>query len=260
MPLAGEFKEISVDLIRPNDYNPNSLDDDLFNALVEDMESEDIGNLQPILVAENREGGFTIIDGEHRYDAEKLNGARTIPCIVVRGKLAEDMDQQKFQTIRMNKLRGKLNPKKFEELVKDLADRYTIEELAKHLAFQDPSELEAMIDESRRALPPELRKEFDEAKDEIKTIDDLSNVLNDLYTRYGKTLDHHYMVLDFGGKKHLWVRFPKRSDHKVAMGKMKLIEEAGLTADSVLIHLLSGLDKEYLTANRDIFEEAKESG
>lgn len=50
--------------------------------------------------------------------------------------------------------------------------------------------MKALIDDTRESLPPEMRKEFDKAKEEIKTVDDLSLVLNRLFTKYGSTLPY----------------------------------------------------------------------
>ena len=39
----------------------------------------------------------------------------------------------------------------------------------------------------------------------MKTVDDLSRILNEMFSRYGDTLKHNYMVFQYGGKTHLWV-------------------------------------------------------
>lgn len=264
--MTDEFKRpdnvfmIPIEQIHPNPWNPNELDDELFNELAADVASNEVGNLQPILVAKTEDGKYRIIDGEHRYDAERLNGSEEVPCVVASEEFAADEDLQKFQTVRMNKIRGKLNPTKFKELVRDLAKRHSVDEMAKKLAFTDPSEIEVLIDSERKKLPnAEMRKEFDEAKDEIQTIDDLADVLNRLYTQYGDTLKFNFMLLQFGGKKHVWVRCPKLADFENVMEKSRMCAERGLTFDSVLMSLIQEhLTEEYLEENIGDFTEAEE--
>ena len=181
--------------IRPNTWNPNEVDADLFNELVQNI--EEFGFVQPIVVAPLPEGGeyeFQITDGEHRFDGLGTLGVDEIPCVV----MAVDEDTQKFQTVKMNRLRGKFNQKKFTALVRDLMNRYTFEEVAARMAFTDPTELESMIENVRATLEdPEMKKEFDKAKDEIKTVDDLSSLLNRLFTQFGDTMPANFMILDF---------------------------------------------------------------
>jgi hypothetical protein len=255
MTEKSEYKVIPVDQIVPNDWNANEMDDFLFNQLSEDIGDENVGNLQPILVAPNEDGSYRIIDGEHRYEAARLNGDTEVPCIVAKGKLAEDEDSQKFQTVRMNKIRGRTNQKKFIELVKDLSKRHTLEDMARNLVFEDPSELEALIENARKSLSPEMRKEFDKAKEEIKTVEDLSLVLNKLFTQYGKTLTHNFMIMDFGGKKHLWVRFKNAKSFKKIAAKAKLCLDEDVTFDSVVVAAVEKIDKKFLEGNKDSLEK-----
>lgn len=234
-----EFREIPIDSIVANEWNPNKMSDDLFNILTEDMGDESVGFLQPVLVAEREDGMYRIIDGEHRYESARINGYETVPCIVAHGDLATDEDKQKFLTARMNRLRGKMDKRKFAAMVNSLQGEYDLDELARQLAFTDPDQLATMIDTARKSLPTQqMREGFDEARDEIKTVADLSNVLNRLFTRYGDTLPHQFMILDFGGKNHVWVRISDRRKYQTVMEKTRLCLERGVTFDSVLMTLL----------------------
>jgi len=64
--------------------------------------------------------------------------------------------------------------------------------------------------EIKASLPDELAKKLDKVKDQIKTIDDLSIVLNRLYNEYGDTLEYGFMIIGYGGKDSLWVRADKQ--------------------------------------------------
>ncbi len=237
---------VDIDEIRPNAWNPNELDPDMFNSLVENI--SDIGFVQPIIVAplvDDVDGyKYRIIDGEHRFEAAKLLGMDQIPAYL----RDIDDDDQKFQTVKMNRLRGAFNQKKFSVLVRDLMERHSFEEVAESMAFTDPTELEMMIDNARDSLPTkEMQDAFDQAKDEIKTVDDLSLILNRLFTRFGDTLPYNFMVLDFGGKEHLWVRMqPHMYRHILAKARDCMEEE--ITFDSVVMSLLMATDlKQYIT-------------
>jgi hypothetical protein len=241
--MSIEFPEvvmISARKIKPNEWNPNEMPADLFNELVGNMESN-MGFVQPIIVApipeDEQVDGFEykIIDGEHRFDGLRLLDVTEIPCIV-RFMSEDDM---KFQTVKMNRLRGKFDQKKFNNLVQDLLGRYSLEEVAAHMAFTDPTELEAMIESTRENLPSrEMKEEFDKAKSEIRTVDDLSDVLNRLFTKFGDTLPANFMILDFGGKEHIWVRMDSKN-HRAIVSQARECMAHGYTFDSFLTYLIT---------------------
>lgn len=250
-----EIIKIKADKIHPNDWNPNELSDVMFNRLVDDIQN--IGFLQPVLVAPEKDGTYRIVDGEHRYEVAKMLDMEDIPCVVVSGDFAEDETKQKFQTMRMNLIRGRVDKRKLAALVNELAVTMPVEEIAESMAFDDVDALKSLIEDTRQTLPQEMRKEFDKAKDEIKTVDDLSLVLNRLFTKYGSTLPYHYMIMDFGGKEHLWVRM-SRPDLDKVKGFAEVAREAGITFSSLVMEALkSTASPEYISANQDKFEAAK---
>jgi ParB/RepB/Spo0J family partition protein len=225
-------------LVRPNPWNPNEVAPELFNEIVSNI--EELGFVQPIVVAPLDDGSeykFQIIDGEHRYDALMLfseEEVAEIPCII----RDMDVDSMKFQTVKLNKLRGKLNIRKFNTLVQDLMERHSFEEVAERMAFTDPTELEELLINARESLPTsEMKEEFDKAKEDIKTVEDLSLLLNRLFTQFGDTLPGNFMVLDFGGKNHIWVRM-REGDYRNVMAKAREAMLEGYTFDSVLMHML----------------------
>jgi len=127
------------------------------------------------------------------------------------------------------------------------------------MAYDDVDGLRALIDDARKSLPPEMRKEFDKAKEEIKTVDDLSLVLNRLFTKYGSTLPYHYMIMDFGGKEHIWVRLNDKKDHTKVCRYAEVAREHKVTFSSLLMHALSQCaTPEYIAENLDSLEPADE--
>jgi len=229
-----EIEMISRSKIRPNPWNPNDVPADIFNELVSNI--EDFGFVQPIIIGPvgGEDYEYEIIDGEHRFDGLEILDVDEIPCIV------KDVDEdiRKFQTVKMNRLRGKFDRKRFTSLVQDLMKRHSFEDVAAHMAFTDPTELESMIANAKDSLPSkEMKDALDEAKDDIKTVDDLSAVLNRLFTQFGDTVPANFMILDFNGKQHIWVRMGK--SHKKVQALARKVMAEGYTFDSFLVHLLT---------------------
>ena len=247
---------IPVAEIRPNEWNPNVMTSDLFNELSANI--DEVGCVQDVVVAplpveEAELTGFKyrIVDGEHRFDVLKLLDVEEIPCKVV--EITED--DQKFQTVKLNRLRGKFDQRRFTALVRDLMNRYSFEEVAQKMAFTDPTELEGMMSHARDSLPDEMKDDFDRAKDEIKTVDDLAMVLNRLFTKYGDTMPAHFMILDFGGKDHLWIRMENR-EYKTAVRQARECLANGITFDSVMARLLTIIPMQtFIEQHRDFLKE-----
>lgn len=248
---------IPANKIMPNEWNPNIMPADLFNELVENIEGA-MGFVQPIIVApipenEQKDGfEYKIIDGEHRFDGLRLLDVEEIPCII----RVMSEDDMKFQTVKMNRLRGKFDQRRFNTLVQDLLSRYTFEEVAQKMAFTDLTELEGMVDQARTSLPnDDMKQEFDKAKGEIRTVDDLSDVLNRLFTKYGDTVPYNFMVLDFGGKDHIWIRMDYNQYRNVVSQARECMAH-GYTFDSVLTLLINEVPMgKFIDIKRDLLQE-----
>ena len=84
-----------------------------------------------------------------------------------------------------------------------------------------------------KSLPPEMKEKFKEAQDDIKSIDDLSKVLNHLFSTYGDTLKHGYMIIDQGGQRSVWLRMSKKTfDATLLVGNACV--DAEVTMDQLL--------------------------
>jgi len=197
-----EVVELPISAVKPNAWNPNTQSEEVFNALVENI--QEIGMVELILVVPDPEveGEYIVISGEHRLEACRVLGYETIPAIV-RYEFNEDM--QKFQTVRMNVLKGKLDPVKFTKLFDEMAAKYGEEMTKQLMKFVDEKAFKDVYMSVKKELPKELQDKLEKAKDEIRTVDDLSRVLNELFSKYGDTLDQNFMVFTYGGKTHLWV-------------------------------------------------------
>jgi siroheme synthase (precorrin-2 oxidase/ferrochelatase) len=151
-----------------------------------------------------------------------------------------------------------VDKRKLKALVEDLTTRMPIEDVAEGMAFDDVDALRMLLNDARAALPPELRKEFDKAKDEIKTVDDLTRVLNRLFTKYGETLPYHYMIIDFGGKESIWVRMADKRQYVKFKEIADRCREHGKTFRSALLKALSFIDDAYFDNHADELEDAQD--
>ncbi len=205
MKHVNDVKEIvwiETDKIHPNEWNPFEQTDDTFNSLVENIREN--GFVDPCGVAPHpdKPGEYKIVDGEHRWQAGRVLKYEKVPCIV-HGEWNEDM--QKFQTMRFNMIKGKLNPLKFGNLYNELARKYGDEVTRKLMAFTDRKEFEKVLDRTMQNVPPDIKKKLKDSKKEIDNVQTLSAVLNNLFKKYGDTVKHGFMVFTFGGKTHTWV-------------------------------------------------------
>lgn len=116
-----DFRLVDIDDLEPNDYNPNDMEAEFFEAIVAQVKEE--GMNQPVLVRLNPEkpGKFLIVDGEHRWRASKIAGKKKIGVIVV----PFDETRAKVRTLSMNSLRGQNIPIKLARLLVDLHKEYT---------------------------------------------------------------------------------------------------------------------------------------
>lgn len=257
----GSIKDLPLKQIEPNEWNPNEMSPREFDMLAENI--EDVDFIDPILVVpiDIRDGVqmFRIVDGEHRFEVERLKDAVNIPCVIADPEQFDET-KQKFQSVRMNKIKGSLNSKKFSKLVDDLmkSGEYSFEELAHEFGFIEDDEFQSLLEQARESLPDDMKEEFDKAKGEIKTVEDLSLLLNRLFTQYGDTLPANFMIMDFGGKDHIWVRM-KRAEFQKSTKVAKECMAHGITFDSVVSRVLSLMDiGKFINKHKDFLEEIPE--
>lgn len=84
---AGDYREIPVDVIKPNPDQPRSRFDETSMQELADSIGE-VGVLQPIVVTESSDGVHYLIAGERRWRAARRAGLTVIPA-VVRGTTGE---------------------------------------------------------------------------------------------------------------------------------------------------------------------------
>lgn len=199
---------LPIGALVPHSQNPNKMKPREFDLLVENMQTT--GFVDPIFVRDNGDGTYGIIGGHHRWDAAKYLDFTEVPCTIAPKGLLDD-DMVDFQLLRMNVIKGALDPNAFFALYQKHEAKYGADLLQEMFGFADDKEWERLVTATAKQLPKELQSKFKEAAAEIKTIDGLSKLLNHMFTNFGDTLPYGFMVVDYGGQASIWLRIEKKT-------------------------------------------------
>jgi hypothetical protein len=238
--LLGTTVELPLTRLRKNDANPNEEDDRSFNALVASIVED--GWIQPMASVvpvgqydvDDPYGWqeFDIVAGHHRFDAAEVLGMESGPCFLL-DPAKYDSDRQKWSMIKTNLIAGKLNPDKFTKLYNDMAARYDAEVLQELMGFTSADAFQKLWVGVKSSLPPELADALEKVKDEVRTVDDLSLVLNRLFREYGETLPSNVMAFSWGGKEVMWVLCNARLWAAVSAMKKRVVGDGGDMAEAL---------------------------
>lgn len=228
-----ERKYVNIDLLIKNEQNPNSMTDGEFDLLYSNI--MEVGITDPILVTP-KEGKYRIIGGHHRFEVAKVIGYSTVPCTILKD-ITED--QEVFQLVRHNVIKGTIDTEKFMKLYNSMNDSYEKESLVGLFGFDDEVQFNKLINDTKKSLPKEAREKFKKAAKEVKTIEGLSNILNQMFLEYGDTLSQGYMVVDFGGSNSIWLRMDRKDFKKfeVVAGHLKSKNKSMGSLFSKILHL-----------------------
>ena len=152
--------DLPVTQLLKNDANPNKMSAREFDLLIDNIEHTgltdpilvrpldyeavfeiaskfDMPDLETVITKEELK--FRIVGGHHRFDAAAYLGFEDVPCTVI---IDDDFDEdaEKFQLVRMNMIRGKLDPQAFFDLYNSLAPAYSDEVLQDAFGFADEAE------------------------------------------------------------------------------------------------------------------------
>jgi ParB-like chromosome segregation protein Spo0J len=224
--------QLPIGEVVDNWWNPNSETADKFNALFDSMQEYGfLENIQVVPICEELLDAFDmesdrerlsemmsqgykwlVVQGSHRFQAAQTAGKEAFPDVPAVVLPPRDVDRLKALSIRMNRIRGEIDPEKAGAMIEHWLNKGFSEiELMEMTGVTSRKELETLIKTVRKDLDPELRKEFDAHRDEIRTIEDLGRVLNELFTRYGDDLAYSFMTFTWGGKTHTFVRLTKQT-------------------------------------------------
>jgi len=130
MSRAFELVEVEVGRLEPNPWNPNRMSDEMYHKLKAYIKRE--GLVEPIVVRPKDEG-YEILGGFHRWKIAKELGYETVPCAVV------DLDDRraKILSINLNEMKGQSVSALLSELVHDLSQELTLEDLETQLPYSE---------------------------------------------------------------------------------------------------------------------------
>jgi ParB family chromosome partitioning protein len=130
MSKAFELVEIEVGNLKPNPWNPNRMSDEMYHKLKAYIKRE--GLVEPIVVRPKGEG-YEILGGFHRWKIARDLGYDTVPCAVV------DLDDRraKILSINLNEMKGQSVSVLLSELVHDLSQELTLQDLESQLPYSE---------------------------------------------------------------------------------------------------------------------------
>lgn len=194
---------LPIGALYENPNNPNEMTPREFDLLVKNI--QDKGVTEDIEVRPLGDNKYRIIGGHHRFKACKYLGWDEAPCIINNDPDMDD-ERETFQVIKMNTIRGKMSPDKFMKLYDQLSVKYSDELLQEMMGFASDEEFQKLIKQTGNNLPPELKDKFFEASKDVKTVEQLAKVLNNILSEKSNTLGHGYLIFDFEGRESIWIR------------------------------------------------------
>lgn len=202
-----DLRYIPVDLLVPNSWNINTMDDITFGRLQDEI--AEVGLIVPIEVVPQDDGKFVIIGGEHRWRAACNLHIPEVPCAVLCDSKWADVDLQKMVTVRLNVLHGKVDPDKFVGLYNEMASKYGADAVQHLLAYTDSQKFQKMLGwvkkGLKKSLPKEMAAQIEDATKEVKSVAELSAIIQDLFNKHGETVQQSYMIFVYGKQQHIYV-------------------------------------------------------
>lgn len=195
--------EIPIEFIFPNPSNPNVMTEKQLNKLCEQI--LEYGFTEPLMVGLIGPNKYEIISGHHRHSAAKHLGMERVPCVVY-----EDWSEAKREVamIRMNVVKGKMNPQKFMKVFSKHANEFG-EEIAKEMmGFADEGAYEEIKKQIMGSLPKPVREKVEEKEKnkEISSVEELAKVVSELMAEFGGTVPLNYIHFTHGGADHIMQR------------------------------------------------------
>lgn len=201
--------DCDINLLVKNTANPNKMTAKQFDLLCDNLEKT--GMTDAILVRPIDGGKYRIVGGHHRYDAAQYLGFSNVPvCVIDHDDFDEDAET--FQIVRMNMIKGQMDPGSFFQMWEKVQAKYGDDILQDAFGFSDEAMYRKMVESTAKSLPTPLMKEkFKEAAKEIRTVDGLSKLLNHIFNKYGDTLPHGFMVFDYASQKQVWLHISHKT-------------------------------------------------
>lgn len=160
--IISQVELVEVELLKPNEYNPNEMTAGQMQVLIDDIKEN--GFVGPIVV----NGKNEIINGYHRWEAAKFLGYSQVPIIRFN---PIDEDHQKMLTIGWNTKHGDMNPTKLAQLVFDLSQRHSLDEMASRLGYSEEQIKDKLaMSQVTPEFIEEIKKQAEERQKEIPVV------------------------------------------------------------------------------------------
>lgn len=243
--------EVAPKMLLPNSWNPNEMTADEYQLLKEHILED--GFLDPPIVRDNKDGTYTITDGENRWRAATDIGLEVIPVDVLQDEKYDDDDELRLKTVSFNVLHGKMNPEKFLSLHRAVAKKFGEAEIHRQMGFTKRHGVQKLIRQVSKnmssTLSPEAAAAFQKRAKEAKTISDLEKIIQHIFQEYGATVDHNFMIFASGGKQHIYIAMSKET-HIAMKQIMKHAETSRVDINGVIGEALQGVASELKKAKR----------
>jgi hypothetical protein len=219
--LDGEYQELPVDKLDFSSWNPNEMDEDEEGLLTENVQQ--LGFIDPIQVVPLTNGRFRVIGGEHRVRVMAKLGRTIIPCITLTDAKWQDEDLQKFVTVRLNMLRGHLNPEKMVKLHQEMVAKYGAEALQRMFAFTDKAAFAKVLKGvqaglKKSGLSKGAQEEIGKKVGKAKNLDELGQILSKVYDQKGMMLQQGFIAFTYQGSDSVYIRMTP--EMKAALDKL----------------------------------------
>lgn len=217
-PIVHDSVRLPVCALVPMQDNPQDQDGEIFGQLVNSIRS--IGLAETVLVSGpfpdlppcpahgTDHGMYKIVGGHHKVDGARVAGMTEIPCMVLPPMTDDEIA---VWVVRMNVIRGRLNPWKFTRLFNKLAAKYDPSALRAKMGITSETAWKALYRDVRKTLPPEIARKLDAVKDEIHDVESLASTIKRIFASHGEQLAYRFLVFDYGGKTHLLLKMTART-------------------------------------------------
>lgn len=198
-------REVSIEDVVLNSWNPNQMSDATFSELVSEIEKE--GFDVPVIVIPHpqEQGKWMVVDGEHRFKAMKVLGHKLIPIVV---KPEWDQLKAKIETVRRNVLKGDLDRAKFTSLVKSISDDYKVDvgQIPRMMGFGDEAEFNRYFLKEKKRQESQTQEILEDTKKEVQIVDNVSFLLSEIFSQHGETLSQSFLFFMHKDRMHLMIQ------------------------------------------------------
>jgi ParB/RepB/Spo0J family partition protein len=200
--------DIHVDSLVPYEDNVNEMDDATFERLIEEIQEN--GFINPIQVIPMDDGRYKIMGGHHRWQAAKKIGIDYIPAVILTDEKWKQEDLFDLASFRLNAIHGKMNSEKFVKVYEKMSAKYGKEKLSHLFAVTDNEVWEKLTSGVRKSMqdagiPKEIVDKFKKSEKKMKNVNDMAEVLNQLFAEHGSTIDSNFVFFKFGNKEHVMI-------------------------------------------------------